>query len=238
LQAAEPALCAACHRPAEPKTLAAHKGFPIAGARCTGCHAPHASPRAALVRANVHVPFGEGECASCHESRRPAIAPAARAALCVTCHEPRQGGHPVPEPPGCTGCHAPHASSGPALAAGRDRAVCLQCHRDVAGQRAGAVSLHPAAGGTQDCTACHAVHTGQTASLLAKKDAQATCMACHASHTQFSHPMGEGVADPSRPGRSVGCLSCHDPHGTTYPGLLLADPRQDLCRRCHADGGD
>jgi predicted CXXCH cytochrome family protein len=48
--------------------------------------------------------------------------------------------------------------------------------------------------------------------------------------------MGIRVEDPTNPDRFLGCLSCHQPHGTPFRSFLLADPRRDLCVRCHADG--
>lgn len=231
----EPALCTACHKPGEPKTSAAHKGIAVASARCTGCHAPHGSELRGMILPRPHFPFAEGSCDACHADPKadPAALRDSSADVCLACHEPRKGGHPVPEKHACVACHTPHASSGPPLIRDREKDVCLSCHAGVAAARASAASFHPVFGASQDCTACHELHTGQTSAYLKKKDALTTCSTCHASHAQFSHPMGPGVADPSHPGRDVTCLSCHDPHGTPYPQFLLADPRQELCVRCH-----
>jgi predicted CXXCH cytochrome family protein len=234
-QAAEPALCVSCHPVAAPKMGAAHKGISVAEAKCTGCHVPHGSASAGMIRPTAHPPFAEGSCDTCHSDpkAKPGAAAAAVPDLCVVCHEARAGGHPVAVERSCVACHTPHASSGPALIKGRERLVCLTCHTDIAAKRAGAVSYHPVFGSNQDCTTCHELHTGKTEALLKKQDALETCKTCHAQHAQFAHPMGEGVKDPSRPGKNVTCLSCHDPHGTTFRQFLLADPRQDLCVRCH-----
>jgi predicted CXXCH cytochrome family protein len=48
------------------------------------------------------------------------------------------------------------------------------------------------------------------------------------------HPMGEGVKDP-RSGGEVGCLSCHDPHGTGYEYMLVDTANGRLCVGCHTD---
>jgi len=231
----EPALCTTCHAAADPKLGAAHKGIPIAEARCTGCHLPHGGQTAGMIRPVAHPPFDERSCDTCHTDpkARPAALAAALPGLCEACHDPRKGGHPVTVEKSCVACHTPHASSGPALIKQRERLVCLDCHADIAAKRSGAVAYHPAFGANQDCTLCHELHTGNTPALLKKKDALATCKTCHEQHAQFAHPMGEGVKDPSRPGKDVTCLSCHDPHGTTFRQFLLADPRQDLCVRCH-----
>ena len=236
---AEPELCVSCHAPGAASFTAAHKGIPAGRARCTGCHAPHGSATAGMIHAVTHAPFAASECATCHDGIKPGtpLAAADSVALCANCHKPHAAGHPVPAGAACTSCHSPHASATAKLIAGPEQTVCVVCHQDIAGQRETAAAVHPPFGGTQDCTVCHEIHTGKTGALLKKPDPQATCVTCHGSHSQFAHPMGEGIADPSRPGRSVGCLSCHDPHGTAQPALLLADPRQDLCLRCHATGG-
>jgi predicted CXXCH cytochrome family protein len=192
-----------------------------------------------MIRPTMHLPFAERNCDACHaDAKASVVSPGGSAAdLCATCHDPRQAGHPVPKGASCTSCHTPHASSAPSLIAGPEKEICLACHKEIASRRAGSIAFHPASGVAQDCTVCHELHTGKTRALLKQQDPLATCTSCHGSHSQFSHPMGEGVQDPSHPGQPLACLSCHDPHGTSFPQFLLADPRQDLCRRCHQESG-
>jgi predicted CXXCH cytochrome family protein len=40
------------------------------------------------------------------------------------------------------------------------------------------------------------------------------------------------------PLRDGHCTDCHDPHGSAYPKLLLADSRGALCQRCHKQQSD
>ena len=82
------------------------------------------------------------------------------------------------------------------------------------------------------CTACHQPHEAQGSPLLARAEGT-LCESCHVDHSRFAHPMGSNVPDPSRPGHSVTCVSCHDPHASEQDHLLLADPGRDLCVRCH-----
>jgi predicted CXXCH cytochrome family protein len=225
----EPALCVTCHAAAGAAMSAAHRRIPLAGARCTSCHTPHGSEKPGLLHALAHAPFAEGACDACHASGKPEAA-------CGACHEQRTGGHPLPPGATCTSCHAPHASPAAGLIRETEMSTCLGCHTDVRAARERAAAFHPAAGGKRDCTVCHQLHTGSSPALLKKEDAQRTCVSCHSGHSQFSHPMGPGVEDRSRPGRPVECLSCHDPHGTAYPQFLLGDPRAELCTRCHEAG--
>jgi predicted CXXCH cytochrome family protein len=48
------------------------------------------------------------------------------------------------------------------------------------------------------------------------------------------HPMDK-VDDPKRPGRTMSCISCHNPHGSEWKGLFRyrAEKPADLCLHCH-----
>jgi predicted CXXCH cytochrome family protein len=234
----EPALCTGCHQIGTQKIRTAHKGIGIGSSTCTSCHAPHGSALEKLVRLNTHAPFEEGSCEVCHEDpRQPAseLRSGSRD-LCEACHEPREDGHPITSGEACVSCHTPHTSSGVAMIAGSEKVVCLACHEDIATRQAAAEETHPAIERGQHCSICHELHTGQGRFHLTKSDQLALCTTCHSSHAEFAHPMGRGTLDRSRRGRYVDCLSCHDPHGTTYPRMLVADQQRDLCIRCHTTG--
>lgn len=94
-----------------------------------------------------------------------------------------------------------------------------ECHKDILERKV----MH---GPVQsDCGACH-VLTGDPAehkfAFIVAKDQ--LCARCHQlPHENVMHA-------PVRDGR---CMDCHDPHGSQHPKALLADPRKDLCLRCH-----
>ena len=58
----------------------------------------------------------------------------------------------------------------------------------------------------------------------------------HKDHSVFSHPTGPSVNDP-RTGQPLTCLSCHAPHGSAFPAMLIANPQRELCLQCHTDQG-
>lgn len=233
----QPALCAGCHDPSDAGLKKTHQGISIAASSCVSCHAPHGSPIPKLIRLNTHPPFAEGSCEVCHGD--PGIPAAEMKAgakdLCLGCHEPRKGGHPAESQESCVSCHTPHTSSGAALMAGSEKVVCLRCHTSIALRQESAVDTHPELEKGQHCSTCHELHTGKTRLYLKQAEVLALCGTCHQDHSEFAHPMGRGVLDRSRRGRTVDCLSCHDPHGTAYPSMLVADQRRDLCVRCHTD---
>lgn len=71
------------------------------------------------------------------------------------------------------------------------------------------------------CGACHDLTTGQTY----RTDQEGLCFSCHAEVTEAPPYLHGPVA-------ARACLYCHEPHGSVYPGLLVAElPR--LCDSCH-----
>jgi len=128
------------------------------------------------------------------------------------------------------------------LAAREQNARCLQCHEK--GQRLfWQGSSHESRG--LMCVTCHRVHqdTAPNAAATRFKEplsnkltlAQSTqmevCFECHpmrrAQLQRSSHmPFREGV---------VTCSSCHNPHGTPNPKLLIAASVNETCYKCHAD---
>jgi predicted CXXCH cytochrome family protein len=51
-------------------------------------------------------------------------------------------------------------------------------------------------------------------------------------HPVSRHPI-TGDADPRNPERAFGCKSCHDPHGSRRPKLLIGGSGMGLCGQCH-----
>ena len=52
-------------------------------------------------------------------------------------------------------------------------------------------------------------------------------------HPIAGHPYKD-VPDPSAPGKTLSCLSCHDPHvGNGVDRLKEGKIRNDFCSRCH-----
>ncbi len=222
-------LCLSCHETGRLRKT--HPGSGPEPRGCLSCHDPHASPQASLLRRVVHPPLAEG-CDTCHEGDTPVPA-----ATCLACHEEigdeagKVHTH-LTAPPGsnaCVQCHSPHAGDTPTmLRAGLER-VCAACHPGIPARYQGQESSHALADAT--CTDCHEAHGSNRLAML-RADGNAICSQCHETQGTFSHPVGEGVADP-RTGQPLTCLTCHDPKGSPFPYQLLADPRRDLCIPCH-----
>lgn len=74
------------------------------------------------------------------------------------------------------------------------------------------------------CDDCHQMPAGR----LGPARTPDACGSCHPeTAVQLAH---KHVAQPL-----ARCGMCHDPHGASYPRLLVA-PKEKLCIRCHAGG--
>jgi predicted CXXCH cytochrome family protein len=75
------------------------------------------------------------------------------------------------------------------------------------------------------------VHGSNRRAML-KLDGNAICSQCHETQGKFSHPVGEKIRDP-RTGQMMTCVSCHNPHGTSFRHQLIMSGQKDLCTQCH-----
>jgi predicted CXXCH cytochrome family protein len=107
-------LCVSCHDPNRPQFTKAHAGYPVAAASsCTGCHNPHASLQAKLLKTSAHDPTATLQCEMCHKpaaSSTPFETVDDVNKLCSNCHDLSvlRAGGTVDHAPFRMGC-APHA---------------------------------------------------------------------------------------------------------------------------------
>jgi DmsE family decaheme c-type cytochrome len=141
----------------------------------------------------------------------------------------------------CETCHGPgkaHVDAGggkgtmrnlKSLSASDSTAICQACHTS-AGQKRWDGSAHANRGLT--CTECHDLHPmGAAPKALLVKPQIELCTTCHlqkkAALMRSGHmPMREGKMD---------CSSCHNPHGTAGPSMLLQTTVNQNCYSCHAE---
>lgn len=108
-------------------------------------------------------------------------------------------------------------------------AQCLTCHQG--GDHMHWIgSLHESA--DIGCSDCHnPMGNISGAGLLARSNINETCMMCHKEQrvdfNRRSHmPLFEG---------KIGCLDCHNPHGTAFDTLLRTPTVNETCYSCHAE---
>ena len=124
-------------------------------------------------------------------------------------------------------------------AEGTVQRVCAKCHGNMA---TGPITHGPVAAGY--CTICHDPH-GSHYSAWTRKESWSLCTTCHGEKRTDKHLIrGRGAnvfhptrrkPDPLRPGKTLACESCHSPHTSVSPELLILEARDkfDLCLLCH-----
>ncbi|MBI5015397.1 MAG: hypothetical protein HZB55_07880 [Deltaproteobacteria bacterium] len=213
------------------------------GQFCRSCHPDRdAAPY-------VHGPAAVYACFSCHEAGyRPARfgQKLRQPASCAGCHTDLMarvlGGKRFVHGPvaagDCTACHDPHGGKTTTLLRASVAELCRSCHESTE-RGTWAVGLH----GRLPCTRCHDPH-GSSAPSLTVDEGNALCVRCHVTssrdvlgHALFGHPLAGGP-DPSMPGRTFGCLSCHPPHGLRDVSKRHiggdVDAQRTFCMTCHS----
>ncbi len=101
---------------------------------------------------------------------------------------------------------------------------CRTCHKSLVDGKA---NVHAPA--KEDCTSCHEVNVspeGTRITLLA--EGTALCLTCHDALAAAV----EGKLKAKHAPVTESCTSCHDPHASAAPRLLIA-PVKELCTTCH-----
>ena len=225
------------------------------------CQACHEDPPKQLIGSVHHSllkegkkPDGTGGCESCHgpgsiHAEDPKkeniltfkIEPAAaRSNACLSCHgkkvnlaDFRRSAHRTQRIP-CDQCHA----NGSGEAFHRMRSVeemkkttgsqlCVECHGEV--RSAFSMPFHHRVNeGYMRCVDCHREHGGFRIGRKGNELNNETCGRCH--------PEKEGpFVFEHVPSRVGGCLSCHSPHGSTNPKMLVRSTVRLLCLECHTN---
>ncbi|MFH1278503.1 MAG: cytochrome c3 family protein [Candidatus Eisenbacteria bacterium] len=161
---------------------------------------------------------------------------AAEDRVCYQCHDGiqavvREGKAHGPVGDGkCTACHEPHTAPEKNLLAADQQTVCAGCHGDLVLASVKAKYHHPETG-IGACTTCHDPHADALGPVGQEGD---ICGRCHGFGDHTMHPVGPEVKDPVT-GKPVTCVSCHNPHGSEWEGILSGDPGGPLCVKCHID---
>jgi len=118
----------------------------------------------------------------------------------------------------CLICHDPHSSEFKAQTRTSVNSLCLECHAPgrTAAKTVSLFNLKTIS--LADFEAIPKVELDPTRRF---------------GHPRPTHPVAE-VADPLHAGEKISCLSCHDPHASTLPNLLvLANDGGNMCEACH-----
>ena len=259
----ETANCVSCHDPHEsavPKLLAKFTHPPFADKQCEVCHAPAKDGKVVLTQpdakalcvtchddkaklietAKVQHPGAAGDCTDCHSphaSRQPGLPKTNSVDICLGCHSDiaDEGKKPYRHQPafkqGCATCHTPHGGDNDhLLRAATTNSLCLECH-----------------GPDRDPKKLESEHlvTIFNGSVKLPEDyftrnrVVALPLKFGMGHPVDGHPVSD-LMDPAVPGKvatPMNCLTCHQPHSSAQPNLLVKDQANNMafCQTCHKD---
>ncbi len=222
---------------------------------CQGCHddiykAFQRNPHRAVETAKKYK-FQTMACESCHgpgakhaETTSPSdiinpskLAPAKTDQTCLKCHlnAPTHvgrinGGH-ARNQVSCTACHQVH--QGPdnlrPRRASATNEMCAKCHTSIWAEFQ-KPHHHPLPEGAMSCVDCHNPHGGQAPGRNQRFIAanEPSCFRCH---TNLRGPYTFEHA----PVKLEGCQTCHMPHGSANPRMLVRHEVRFVCLECHAN---
>src|SRR5579883_348090 len=203
------ALCVTCHSEQAEKMEKAKVQHPGALGDCTACHNPHAGKTPGFLQ-----PDPVQACLACHSDQAEQMKKA-------VLHQPAFA-------LGCATCHEPHGGDNDHLLRAKGSALCLECHGPDAKP--------------QELEAEHVltIFNGQVKlpeDYFKKNRVPILPIKYGLGHPVMGHPV-QDVMDPSditKVKTAINCLTCHQPHASTQPGLLVKDQANNMafCDTCH-----
>jgi predicted CXXCH cytochrome family protein len=255
--------CVQCHDPhqsSQPKLMQAFTHAPFVSGGCDTCHAPakdgkvvltqtdtkaicvtcHSEQAEKIEKAKVQHPGAQGECIACHNphaGRTPGFLQPDPVNACLTCHteqsEQMKKAH-LHQPAfsqGCATCHEPHGGDNVHLLRAKStNALCLECHGpDSEPKKLEAEHLITIFNGSVKLPEDY--YSRNKVVILPLKYGL--------GHPIDGHPVSD-MMDPTSPGKvrtKMDCLTCHQPHASAQPDLLVNDQanNQAFCSSCHKD---
>ncbi len=195
--------------------------------KCIRCHDMSVNEQEGIAFMDV----SESNCYKCHNritKEKYAHAPSVNW-LCRSCHTGKTGQF-----------NKKYAYKSQYLVADPVSQECFKCH-DKQKEEWGKKRFRHKPVDSGRCDKCHNSHSSEEVFYL-RKPVWELCTECHEdkisgmhvvkTFTNVVHPT-HGKKDPSRPGKDLSCISCHDPHASNGPSLLRSSSAIGLCSKCH-----
>ena len=252
--------CVTCHDPhesASPKLMQKFLHPPFADKSCDTCHQAAKDGKVVLTQADakslcvtchddkgkqietakVQHPGAAGDCTDCHSphaSKSPGLPKTDPVNICLSCHsdqadQAKKSNHHQPAfEQACATCHEPHGGDRDKLLRAQGNALCLECHGpDSRPQKLEAEHLLTIFDGKVKLPEDY----------YQKNKVPILPLKYGLGHPVQYHPVSD-VMDPtniSKVKTPMSCLSCHQPHSSTKPGLLVKDQENNMafCDTCH-----
>jgi predicted CXXCH cytochrome family protein len=223
--------CATCHQPAKDGKVVLTQA--TAKELCVTCHADTAEK---IQKAKVQHPGAAGDCTDCHNphaGKSPGFPKPDAVNVCLNCHSDvaEQGKKKYVHQPvfqqGCAICHQPHGGDNPKLLrTAKINDLCLQCHGPDASPK--------------ELKSEHLVAIFDGKVRLPEnyfREVTILPLKYGLGHPTERHPVRD-VMDPRdirKVLKPLNCLSCHQPHSSAQPNLLIKDQQNNtaFCTTCH-----
>ena len=258
------ATCTQCHDPhqsTQPKLLQKFTHLPFADKTCEICHEPakdgkvvltnadtralcatcHSDQVEKIEKAKVPHPGALGECVACHNphaGRTPGFLQPDPVSACLACHTDQAGSfkkahlHQPAFQQGCATCHDPHGGDNDhLLRTKKPDTLCLECH--------GPDAPAPKKLEAERLITIFSGSVKLPEDYFAKNKVVVLPLKYGRGHPVEGHPVAD-VVDPtdiSKLRAQINCMSCHQPHASAQPDLLVKDQANNLafCTTCHKD---
>jgi predicted CXXCH cytochrome family protein len=254
--------CVQCHDPHQSKQAHLMQKFTHAAFDGGGCDTCHAAPKDGKVvltnsdsralcltchseqgekieKAAVQHPGAQGECIACHNphaGRTPGFLQPDPVKACLACHSDQADQfkkahlHQPAFGQGCATCHEPHGGANAHLLRTKTtNALCLECHGPDA-----------PAPGKLESEHLITIFSGSVKlpdNYFVKEKVVVLPLKYGRGHPVMGHPVSD-VPDPTNTAKvyqQISCLSCHQPHASAQPNLLVKDQVNNtaFCSECH-----
>lgn len=252
--------CSQCHDPHQsdsPKLMVKFQHVPFQGNGCDTCHQPPKDGKVVLTQtdakmlcvtchddkakeidsAKVPHPGAAGDCTDCHNphaSSQPGLPKTDSVSICLGCHSDldelrKKPAHHQPAfAQGCSTCHTPHGGENDHLLRAKGNALCLECHGpDSTPQK-------------DEANHVLTIFNGKVRlpeDYYKKNKVPVLPLKYGLGHPVEYHPVSD-VMDPTNQTKVktlLSCLSCHQPHASAQPDLLVKDQVNNMafCDTCH-----
>lgn len=111
---------------------------------------------------------------------------------------------------------------------------CMSCHASGGHQQLWFGSAHDTS--NVSCLDCHSVHQAASKEkLLVKTTDTQLCLSCHSEVRKSQFQRSSHLLRSEWGESRLGCVSCHNPHGSTGEKLLQKASVNETCYQCHAE---
>ncbi len=225
--------CDTCHQPAQDGKVVLTQSD--VNAICVTCHSDQAEK---IAKAKVPHPGAQGDCTTCHNphaGKTPGFIQPDPVNACLACHSDQAEEfkkahlHQPAFKQSCAICHDPHGGENVhLLRVNSVNALCLECHGP---------DSQPQVLESEHLITIFNGSVKLPEDYFSKNKVVVLPLKYGLGHPVSGHPVSD-VMDPNNITKvyeKLNCLSCHQPHASAEPDLLVHDQTNNtaFCSTCH-----